>query len=141
MIVSISISSSARMIATQSGWMIYGSPDFLRWFICASLAISKARFTRLRSSLGRYLRIVFTNSSYRSSGLVKSAGVSSSISIFFSLLSPIISPPFLQRMHGLPDAGNYPMILILNYRFFCHKLQSFSYNHLYFPPFCYTIQL
>ena len=29
-IVSLSISRSARMIATHNGWMIYGSPDFLR---------------------------------------------------------------------------------------------------------------
>ena len=34
-IVSLSISRSARMIATQSGWIMYGSPDFRFWSLWA----------------------------------------------------------------------------------------------------------
>lgn len=39
MMDSLSSSRSARMIATQRGWMIYGSPDFLFWSLWASRAI------------------------------------------------------------------------------------------------------
>ena len=83
--VSLSSSRSARMIATQSGWMIYGSPDLRLWSLCASYAIWYAFSIMLMSSDGWYLRMAAINSLYSTSGLVKSAGASISWSSFFIL--------------------------------------------------------
>ena len=70
--VSLSSSSSARMIATQSGWIIYASPDLRTCPLCASKATWYAFSINVISVEGWYFRILAISSSYKSSGLENS---------------------------------------------------------------------
>ena len=76
-IVSLSISSCVKMIATQTGWIRYGSPDFLFWSLCASLASSYAfRIIPISSCLFSAVNS-FVSTSNNTSGSVKLGGMMS----------------------------------------------------------------
>ena len=70
--VSLSSSSSARIMDTQSGWIMYASPDFLFWSLCADAAIRYAFSTCEISVDGWYFLMLFISSLYNSSGSIKS---------------------------------------------------------------------
>ncbi len=51
--LTVSRPSSAMIVATATGWVMYGSPESRRWDSCALVARTCARRTRSRSSPGR----------------------------------------------------------------------------------------
>ena len=66
--VSTSICKSAKIIATSTGWITKGSPDFLFCPLCALQANSNARLSVSRSSFPKYWELRCKSSLNRSSG-------------------------------------------------------------------------